>query len=50
MAVFGAPESMPDHARVSVQAACEVVATVRRLALAAAAGTRRSPSGRDRQR
>jgi adenylate cyclase len=24
---------MPDHARVSVQAACEVVATVRRLAL-----------------
>ena len=32
MAVFGAPESLPDHTRVSVQAACEVVATVRRLA------------------
>jgi class 3 adenylate cyclase len=35
MAVFGAPEAMPDHARVSVQAACEVVATVRGLALGA---------------
>jgi class 3 adenylate cyclase len=33
MAVFGAPDALPDHARVSVQAACEVVATVRRLAL-----------------
>lgn len=38
MAVFGAPDSLPDHARVSVQAACEVVATVRRLALGAADG------------
>jgi class 3 adenylate cyclase len=33
MAVFGAPDALPDHARVSVQAAREVVATVRRLAL-----------------
>jgi adenylate cyclase len=33
MAVFGAPDSLPDHARVSVQAGCEVVATVRHLAL-----------------
>jgi adenylate cyclase len=38
MAVFGAPEPLPDHARVSVQTACEVVATVRRLALGSAAG------------
>jgi adenylate cyclase len=38
MAVFGAPEPIPDRARVSVQAACEVVATVRRLTLAAAQG------------
>jgi class 3 adenylate cyclase len=38
MAVFGAPDSMPDHARVSVQAGCEVVAAVRRLALGAAEG------------
>jgi class 3 adenylate cyclase len=38
MAVFGAPDSLPDHARVSVQAACEVVATVRHLALGAADG------------
>ncbi len=30
MAVFGAPEALPDHARVSVQAAREVVAAVRR--------------------
>jgi adenylate cyclase len=33
MAVFGAPEAMTDHARAAVQAACEVVATVRDLAL-----------------
>ena len=33
MAVFGAPETVADHARVSVQAACEVVAAVRRLQL-----------------
>lgn len=38
MAVFGAPEAMPDHARVSVQAGCEVVETVRRLALSAGDG------------
>ena len=38
MAVFGAPDPLPDHARVSVQAACEVVATVRHLALGAADG------------
>jgi class 3 adenylate cyclase len=36
MAVFGAPEPLPDHARASVEAACEIVATVRRLGLAAA--------------
>lgn len=36
MAVFGAPDVVADHARVSVQAACEVVSTVRRLALAGA--------------
>ena len=45
MAVFGAPEPMPDHARVSVQAACEVVATVRHLALGAAR-RRRTDRGR----
>ena len=39
MAVFGAPDAMPDHARVSVQAACEVVETVNRLALGARGGT-----------
>ena len=33
MAVFGAPEPIPDHARGAVQAACEVVATVRELGL-----------------
>jgi class 3 adenylate cyclase len=33
MAVFGAPEPMPQHAREAVRAACEVVATVRNLAL-----------------
>jgi class 3 adenylate cyclase len=33
MAVFGAPDPMPDHARAAVQAACEVVTTVRHLAL-----------------
>ncbi len=33
MAVFGAPEPLPDHARVAVQAGCEVVEAVRRLAL-----------------
>jgi class 3 adenylate cyclase len=33
MAVFGAPDALPDHARVSVEAAREVVATVRQLAL-----------------
>ena len=49
MAVFGAPDSLPDHARASVQAACEVVATVRQLALGARA-TRPSRSGSDRQR
>jgi len=36
MAVFGAPDALPEHARVSVEAAHEVVATVRRLALAPA--------------
>ncbi len=39
MAVFGAPEPMPEHARAAVQAACEVVATVRRLALGPGDGT-----------
>ena len=39
MAVFGAPEALPDHARVSVEAACEVVAAVRKLAFAADAPT-----------
>jgi adenylate cyclase len=34
MAVFGAPDSLPNHARVSVQAACELMTTVRSLALA----------------
>ena len=38
MAVFGAPESLPEHARVAVQAACEVVDAVRRLALGAGEG------------
>jgi len=38
MAVFGAPDVMQDHARVSVQAACEVVTTVSDLALGTAAG------------
>jgi class 3 adenylate cyclase len=38
MAVFGAPDAIQDHARVSVQAACEVVATVSDLALGAGAG------------
>ena len=37
MAVFGAPEPMPDHARVAVQAASEVFAAVRDLDLGAAA-------------
>lgn len=35
MAVFGAPDPMPDHARASVEAAREVVEVVRRLDLAA---------------
>jgi class 3 adenylate cyclase len=33
MAVFGAPEPMPEHAREAVRAACEVVTAVRNLAL-----------------
>ena len=37
-AVVGAPDAMPDHARVSVQAACEVVVTMRRLAIGVAEG------------
>jgi class 3 adenylate cyclase len=32
MAVFGAPEPMPDHARAAVEAACEIAAAVRGLA------------------
>ncbi len=39
MAVFGAPESMPDHARAAVHAACEVVTTVRDLALGSRDGS-----------
>ena len=35
MAVFGAPDPLAEHARVAVQAACEVVAAVRDLALGA---------------
>jgi class 3 adenylate cyclase len=35
MALFGAPDPCPDHARVAVQAACEVIDTVRDLALGA---------------
>jgi len=35
MAVFGAPEPMANHARASVDAACAIVETVRRLGLAA---------------
>lgn len=38
MAVFGAPEAMPEHARISVEAACEVVDAVRGLALGAGTG------------
>ena len=49
MAVFGAPEPLPDHARVAVQAACEVVATVRDLALGASRW-RRAHRGRRRDR
>jgi adenylate cyclase len=39
MAVFGAPEPMPDHARAAVEAACEVITTVRQLALGPRDGT-----------
>src|SRR5262249_22824456 len=35
MAVFGAPEPLPDHARIAVEAACEMVAAVRGLGLGA---------------
>jgi class 3 adenylate cyclase len=35
MAVFGAPEPLPEHARVAVEAACEIVVAVRDLALGA---------------
>ena len=49
MAVFGAPEPMPDHARVAVQAACEVVATVRR-ARPRCRRWRRADRGRRRDR
>ena len=45
MALFGAPDALPDHARVSVQAACEVVETVRRLELDPAGGTARIAAG-----
>ena len=34
MAVFGAPEPLPGHARAAVEAACEVATTVRGIALA----------------
>lgn len=38
MAVFGAPEPMPNHARAAVRAAREVVETVQRLALGRGGG------------
>jgi len=38
MAVFGAPDPLPGHARVAVEAACEIVAAVRKLALGAEPG------------
>ena len=49
MAVFGAPDPLPDHARVAVEAACEVVAAVRDLALGARRW-RRADRGRRRDR
>lgn len=38
MAVFGAPDPLPEHARVAVSAACEIVHAVRDLAIEGAGG------------
>lgn len=42
MALFGAPEPLPEHARAAVDAACEIVAAVEELGLARGGGTKAS--------